>query len=223
MFSCAACGTRTLQARKAPSENLVGGLLFRAVLLVDPIDRRDVVDFMQGLEGRMAQLSIFSPGAILDLGGEYRPREDGIFPGELYRRRLRRNLLQQLAQLCRRFLCEACTDASDKDEAVVPARSQKQSADRAWYRGRLKADDNEGVAPHAFDFQPFRPLSGAIGPGSMLGYDAFQSEFAGDAEERLAIGIHLFGKADRADAASSGSSSRRRSRWGRWRRSRPSR
>ena len=61
------------------------------------------------------------------------------------------------------------------------------TVDGAWHRRGLNACDHEIVAAHAFDPQPFRAHSGAIGPCPMFGDDAFEAEIAGDTEESFAV------------------------------------
>ncbi len=73
----------------------------------------------------MPELSLFRPGAILDLGDKHRPRENSTPAAERPGRRIHHDRIEQLAQLDRFLLGPARPASADIDEPLaVPRRQQ---------------------------------------------------------------------------------------------------
>lgn len=128
------------------------------------------------LERWMPKFPVLRPCAVLDLGDQQRLGEDRPLALQRHRRVRRRDRVEQFAQIHGLLVAPPCATPADIDEIVSPPSSQQQPTDRARHCSRLIADDHEGVAPRAFDLQPFGPTSRPIWRVPPLGDDAFEPE-----------------------------------------------
>ncbi|SDA99406.1 ATP dependent DNA ligase domain-containing protein [Sinorhizobium sp. NFACC03] len=110
-------------------------------------------------EGRMPKLSILRPRAILDFGYQERTGENRPLALQSYRRLLSRDCVEQFAQRDGFLIAPPSAAPSDVDKAVALLGSQQQTSDRARHRRGLIADNHKGIAPRAFDLEPFRPAA----------------------------------------------------------------